>query len=103
MYAGTAGRTSSGTRADSLVKSVMSLFQASKQFLGRWPKGLNIEDYVMKMADWIHRLKPCGIHTIEGGDWNAVWETFFDAFQNPTKEQVLGQLVNMLRGIWRCS
>jgi hypothetical protein len=44
-----------------------------------------------------HRLKPGGIHTKGGGDWNRVWDDFFEANPNATKEQILQQVERMRR------
>jgi hypothetical protein len=43
----------------------------------------------------LHTVKPNGIHTIQGGNWNAVWKEFFEANPNATKGQILQQLQKM--------
>ena len=51
----------------------------------------------MQVAKNLHTLKPNGLHTITGGNWNAVWQTFFNTFKDPTAEEILTQLFNMMQ------
>jgi RHS repeat-associated protein len=57
--------------------------------------GLNIEEYKIPLDQAAHRLKPGGIHTKAGGDWNGVWDKFFEVNPNATKDQILNQLRQM--------
>lgn len=43
-----------------------------------------------------HRLKPGGVHTIDGGNWNKEWKKFIEANREATKEQILEKM-NELR------
>jgi hypothetical protein len=57
--------------------------------------GLDIEKYKIPLDKALHRLKPNGIHTKGGGNWNAVWDQFFKAYPNANKGQILDQLGKM--------
>jgi hypothetical protein len=59
-------------------------------------KGLNIEDYKISLPVDKHILKPNGIHTKLGGNWNGEWKKFFEKNPNPTKEDILNHM-NTLR------
>src|SRR5205823_12034228 len=59
--------------------------------------GFDIEKYTIKMETAAHRLKPNGLHTNGGGNWNRVWKESFQRCQNHAPDRVLDQLVNMLR------
>jgi hypothetical protein len=60
--------------------------------------GLDIEEFKMPLPRSQHRLNPDGIHTIAGGDWNGVWQNFFN--EHPvgtyTADDVLNQLAKMM-------
>jgi hypothetical protein len=57
--------------------------------------GLDVEDYQIPLEKWRHRLKPYGVHTNSGGNWNKVWKQFFKDFPKANKEQILKQLNKM--------
>jgi hypothetical protein len=59
--------------------------------------GLSIEDYVLYIEKAVHRLTPEGVHTVAGGNWNRVWEQFFDKYPDATKPQILEKLGQMLK------
>lgn len=54
--------------------------------------GLDIEDFKIPLDKAKHRLKPGGIHTIDGGNWNKEWDDFMEQFPNANKEQILEHL-----------
>jgi hypothetical protein len=56
---------------------------------------LNIEDYVIMLDKAKHRLKPGGIHTNSGGNWNRVWREFFKQNPNAEAPEILEQLAKM--------
>jgi hypothetical protein len=39
----------------------------------------------------VHRLKPGGIHTKAGGNWNAAWKQWIENHPNATPQQILNQ------------
>ncbi len=57
--------------------------------------GLEIEEFKIPLTKDIHSLKPNGIHTKGGGNWNAVWKQFFETHKKPEREQILEQLEKM--------
>lgn len=57
--------------------------------------GLDVEKFKIPLDKAIHRLKPSGLHTNAGGNWNKVWREFMKANPNATKKQILNQLNNM--------
>ena len=57
--------------------------------------GLDIEDFKIPLTPAKHILKPDGIHTISGGNWNKVWADFFEVNPNASKGQILDQLSSM--------
>ncbi len=57
--------------------------------------GINIEDFKIPLDVAKHRLKPDGVHTIGGGNWNKVWKEYFDATPNASRAQILEQLAKM--------
>ncbi|MFN8138192.1 MAG: DUF2380 domain-containing protein [Fimbriimonadales bacterium] len=79
--------------------------RSSKAFLMEWhhllpwglrdkfkAAGLNVNEFLMELSAGMHRLKPWGIHTIDGGNWNKCWERFFDQNPNANKDQILDYL-----------
>jgi hypothetical protein len=65
------------------------------------PESATVDDFILFIEKAAHRLNPDGLHTVNGGDWNGVWDKFFkgfeDAGQTPTKQQVLDKLAQMLK------
>ncbi len=57
--------------------------------------GLNIDDFKLALDARKHRLRPNGVHTSSAGDWNGVWEDFFENNANATSEEILKQLEKM--------
>ena len=53
---------------------------------------LDIEDFKIPLDKAKHRLKPGGIHTNDGGNWNKEWKKFRDANPSATKEEILEHL-----------
>jgi RHS repeat-associated protein len=51
--------------------------------------GLDIEKFKIPLDKAKHRLKPDGVHTKGGGNWNKRWEEFFDKYPNANKKQIL--------------
>jgi hypothetical protein len=86
-------------RADGLIDELIELHhllpqeKALKPYFKR--AGLNIENFKIPLDVAKHRLKPDGIHTKGGGDWNKVWTDFFKNNQLATQEQILEQLARM--------
>jgi RHS repeat-associated protein len=58
-------------------------------------RGLDVEDFTKDMTAAEHRLRPNGLHTKGGGDWNGVWEDWIGKNPNATRAQVLRQLEKM--------
>jgi RHS repeat-associated protein len=58
--------------------------------------GLDIEQFKIPLDKAKHRLKPNGVHTIDGGNWNKRWDEFFEANPFATKEEIL-EFMNKLR------
>ncbi|MBL9076038.1 MAG: DUF2380 domain-containing protein [Planctomycetes bacterium] len=57
--------------------------------------GLNIEEFTVRLSRARHILKPSGVHTRGGGNWNKVWAKFFERNPGASKEQILKQLTQM--------
>jgi hypothetical protein len=58
--------------------------------------GLDIEDYKIPLNKAAHRLRPNGIHTGPYAEsWNGVWDQFFKANPNASKQEILDQLEKM--------
>jgi hypothetical protein len=68
-----------------------------KQFRERFEEaGLDIEQYIICLEKGKHRLKPDGLHTKDGGNWNKVWQEFFSGRTTPpNKKDILDQLDTM--------
>lgn len=43
--------------------------------------GLDVEKFKIPLDKAVHRLKPTGVHTNAGGNWNKVWREFFKAIK----------------------
>jgi predicted lipoprotein DUF2380 len=49
------------------------------------------------MSSQEHRLKPKGIHTKGGGNWNKVWTEFLADPRNRTVPRIMRQLEKMIK------
>jgi RHS repeat-associated protein len=78
-----------------IIESHHMLPQAFKQYFLR--AGLDIEDFLVDLPRSRHRLKPDGIHTNSGGNWNKVWDNFIQKNPNATRDQILHKLDQMRR------
>lgn len=98
-YAGNlrlAGAVMGVSRAAKTAIELHHLLPQAKRFRNYFERaGLNIEDFRIPVDVAKHRLKPGGVHTTTGGDWNRVWDKFFEANPNATREQILQQLSRM--------
>jgi hypothetical protein len=61
---------------------------------------IDIEDYIVHMPKYLHRLLPNGLHT-GPNNWNARWEEFFEEHKNPTPDEIFEHLNYMLKQIPR--
>jgi hypothetical protein len=86
-----------GKAVGKLLKKLEDHHQLPKEFIDLFKsKGLEIEDYVIKIDRAAHRLKPDGLHTGKGvQNWNGAWRAFFDEYPDASKEQMLEQLAKM--------
>jgi len=67
-----------------------------RQFVNKFKDvGLNIEDFKISLPKGKHTLKPDGIHTNSGGNWNKVWKEFFRETPSYSKQDILDQLAKM--------
>ncbi len=57
--------------------------------------GLDIEDFKIPLPKDAHRLKPNGIHTNGGGNWNKVWKKYIDEYPNASRSDILEQMKRM--------
>jgi len=59
----------------------------------------NIDDFVIELDRARHRLKPNGIHTNAGGNWNRRWRQFFEDFKargvNPGRDDIMSYLARL--------
>jgi hypothetical protein len=70
--------------------------QLPREFAKRFKDaGLNIDDFIIPLDKAKHRLRPGGIHTNGGGNWNRVWREFLDANKNAEAPEILEQLAKM--------
>jgi hypothetical protein len=53
--------------------------------------GIEIESYTIALTKAVHRLKPGGLHTKSGGNWNAAWKKWIEEHPNATPQQILNQ------------
>lgn len=58
----------------------------------------DIENYVMPLTAALHRLKPNGIHTNGGGNWNRAWKQWMDENPNAGPQAIENQLRKMIVG-----
>jgi Predicted lipoprotein of unknown function (DUF2380) len=71
------------------------------KFLRRFKgAGIDIDDYILYLPRGPHRLRPDGLHT-GSNHWNAQWQRFFDERSNPTPDQILEHLNDMLKTVPR--
>ncbi len=76
------------------------LLPQAKRFKKYFKKaGLDIEDFKIPLDKAKHRLKPNGVHTKQGGNWNKQWDNFFEKFPEASKEQILEQMSNMRQAL----
>jgi hypothetical protein len=54
--------------------------------------GLDIEDFKIPLAKAKHRLKPNGVHTKQGGNWNERWREFKNNYPDANDKQILKHL-----------
>jgi len=57
--------------------------------------GLDIEDFKIPLDKAKHRLKPDGIHTNGGGNWNKVWDSFIEVNPTASASEILKQMERM--------
>ena len=73
------------------------LLPQAKKFSAFFKKaGLDIEKFKVPLDKALHRLKPGGLHTKEGGNWNKVWEGFMEKNPNAKKGEILNQMKKMI-------
>jgi Predicted lipoprotein of unknown function (DUF2380) len=53
--------------------------------------GIDIESYTIALTRAAHRLKPGGLHTKSGGNWNAVWKQWIEEHPNASPQEILNQ------------
>jgi len=58
----------------------------------------DIEEYRMDLPKDMHITNPNGIHTNSGGNWNAVWQDFFNSYGNgtPSSNEILDNMNSMI-------
>jgi hypothetical protein len=61
--------------------------------------GIDIEAYTIALARAAHRLKPNGIHTKLGGNWNKVWQQWIEEHPNATPQAIIEQAKQMLAAV----
>ncbi len=88
-----AARAAKAAKATEEAHHLLPQAQRFRKFFER--AGLDIEDFKIPLDRAKHRLKPDGVHTNSGGNWNRVWDNFFEANPNATKGQILRQLDRM--------
>jgi hypothetical protein len=78
------------------TKHMHHLLPQAKRFQQYFKRaGLDIEDFKIPLDKARHTLKPDGIHTNSGGNWNKVWDGFFQANPNATRQEILDQMAAM--------
>jgi hypothetical protein len=78
------------------AKIIEGHHQLPTQFADKFKNaGLNIQDFKIPLEQGAHRLKPGGLHTIEGGNWNGQWKQFFTDNPNAQAPEILEQLARM--------
>jgi len=85
----------SAKEASSVLKRFLDLSYEAHHLLPKTQKfaqrfadaGLTVDEYILYIEQHAHRLKPSGLHTVSGGNWNKVWEDFLK--QPRTKEEIL--------------
>ena len=82
-------------RAATEIHHLLPQAKRFKKFFER--AGLDIEDFKIPLNRARHRLNPGGLHTNSGGNWNRVWDDFFRANPNATRQEILDQLARMRR------
>ncbi len=74
------------------------LLPQAKRFRKHFERaGLDVEDFKIPLDKAKHRLKPNGIHTNGGGNWNKAWDKFFRDNPAANKDLILDYL-RKLRG-----
>jgi Predicted lipoprotein of unknown function (DUF2380) len=91
--AANAARVGRAAKATEKLHHLLPQAQRFRKFFER--AGLDIEDFKIPLDRTRHRLNPGGIHTNSGGNWNRVWDDFFEATPNATRDQILRQLDRM--------
>lgn len=60
-------------------------------------RGLDVDEYILPLERAVHRLRPNGIHTRGGGNWNEVWRQWRAKNPNATLEEIMNQGKQMLK------
>ena len=58
--------------------------------------GIDIDAFIVSLERGIHRLKPNGIHTTLGGNWNTVWQKWIADHPNASPDEIMKQAKKML-------
>jgi RHS repeat-associated protein len=69
-----------------------------QQFAPLMPEGISVQDYIVQLPRYLHRLKPFGVHTGRGvQNWSGKWRQFLNEVDNsPTVRQIQQQVNKML-------
>lgn len=59
--------------------------------------GIDIEQFTIRMSKADHRLRPNGLHTNGGGNWNKIWREFLREPNNQTVPRIMRQLEKMIK------
>jgi hypothetical protein len=91
-----AGDPATAVAPNRLTGVIEQHHQLPREFAKRFKDaGLNIDDFIIPLDKAKHRLRPGGIHTNGGGNWNRVWREFLDANKNAEAPEILEQLAKM--------
>jgi RHS repeat-associated protein len=56
----------------------------------------DLKNFTVPLTAAAHRMKPSGLHTRMGGDWNGAWKNFRAKYPNATVQQILDQGKKMM-------
>ena len=90
------GGGKAGKVAPKVAVEMHHLLPQNKQFRSFFKNaGLDIEDFKIPLDKAKHRLKPDGIHTNAGGNWNKVWKEYIDKNPEASASEILEQMERM--------
>lgn len=80
-----------GVRAVKATTEAHHLLPQAERFKKFFKRAdLDIKDFKIPLDKAKHRLNPGGVHTNSAGNWNKIWDDFFQCNPNATRQENTG-------------